>query len=230
MNTQTINLTPTIDGVQYGISDEKQSKDDFIIHTTLLDKVIQCPDEYGSTKEHWSKIICSTNPKDTRFPYLVMPSKEQEDEQILDSCEEEVNKLVKQVYKGKEGNPRDTNDRIGVEKKFRDACNAGVLIGFNANPAKYTQEQMEKAIEFGFNKCKEYGDITKPEREDFYQSLQPTAKAVRVEMEENCLGSTPTWECNCVCGFCENIDGYKIKLETSSEHSQGLVKALEVIY
>lgn len=39
------------------VSDEIQVKGDYIIHKTLLDKITQAPDIYGSTQEHWYKVI-----------------------------------------------------------------------------------------------------------------------------------------------------------------------------
>lgn len=36
---------------------------------------------------------------------------------------------------------------------------------------KLSKDEINKAIDFGFNKCKEFGDITKPERETFICSL-----------------------------------------------------------
>lgn len=66
---------------------------------------------------------------------------------ILNNCEEQVNLLVKQVYKGKESNPRDTLTKLNVEKRFKEACNKGVLIGYKSNPNQYTQKDIEKAIE-----------------------------------------------------------------------------------
>lgn len=38
----------------------------------------------------------------------------------------------------------------------------------------FSKEDINKAIDFGFEKCKTYGDITKPERYEFINSLHPT--------------------------------------------------------
>ena len=35
----------------------------------------------------------------------------------------------------------------------------------------FTRQNMDMAISFGFEKCKQYGDITKPEREEFYKQI-----------------------------------------------------------
>lgn len=37
---------------------------------------------------------------------------------------------------------------------------------------QHQEEFINKSIDFGFEKCKEFGDITKPERNDFIQSLK----------------------------------------------------------
>lgn len=38
-------------------SDEEQKEGDCIIHKTLLEKITRCPDKYGSTQEHWYKVL-----------------------------------------------------------------------------------------------------------------------------------------------------------------------------
>lgn len=207
-----IQLTPPIDGVQYGISTEIIKENDYFLNSN--DIVAYATKEAVkfnamSPKSAWNKILFSTNPKDTRFPYLPLPSKEQE-----------VEKLAKEKARKIYG-----ENEVGNKIVY---FYAGACFANKHNPAKYTQEQMEKAIKLA--REEECNGGVKYETFEIIQSLQPTAKAVRVEMEENCLGSTFTWKCNCVGGKCENMDGYKIKVETSSEFEQGIVRAIEVIY
>jgi len=48
----------------------------------------------------------------------------------------------------------------------------------------FTRQNMDMAISFGFEKCKQYGDITKPEREEFYkQIIFLKIKEANVEIE-----------------------------------------------
>lgn len=114
------------------------------------------------------------------------------------------------------------------------------------NNAKYTQEDMEKCWEQA--KYIYENDISEVQSfKQYLQSLQPTAKAVVVEMEEK-DGIYSHKDCE-VCGgdggfknSCSACGGHgsnmttvseyscKIKVETSSEYSQGIVRAIEVIY
>ena len=202
MNTQIITLTPPIDGVQYGYNDEQIKEGDWMWNQ-WKGTFEGC---FGIAGKTWhksmKKVICSTNPKDTRFPYLVMPSKEQE-----------VERLAEQ-------------DRISIGwgNDVKNIFISGFTRGFNTNPAKYTQEQMEKAI----FQAKLGTQLTVTERysgedgvdnltKDILQSLQPTVKAVRVEMEVTAIYEL------------ENRWEYGIKVETSSEFKQGIVRAIEVI-
>ena len=209
MKDTIINLTPPIDGVQYGISDETIKAGEWCIHRfahkkEVTNAIVLCTvSNELSVQEWWNKIHFSTNPKDTRFPYLVIPSKEQEVERlalnqpclVVGGTEWEENREV----------------RLQAVKSFI-AC-------FNVNPAKYTQEQMEKALKMKTAYIEDFSIYFNKTDSEIIQSLQPTAKAVRVETTEEGLKDG---------SFHHTIT--KIKVETSSEHSQSLVKALEVIY
>ena len=48
---------------------------------------------------------------------------------------------------------------------------------------KYTLDDINKAIAFGFEQCKKFGDITKPERSDFIESLSEEQSEWAVEVE-----------------------------------------------
>lgn len=215
MKDTIINLTPPIDGVQYGISTELIKEGDW--HLEDVGKfgggfdIIKC-NHFGDYKGGNKKIHFSTNLKDTRFPYLVMSSKEQEVERLA----------VKKVAEFKSG-----FDGL-LDKGTLSLLEFFFIQGFNANPAKYTQEQMEKAI----FQAKLGTQLTVTERysgedgvdnltNDILQSLQPTAKAVVVEMEESYI-EADAWG--------SPVIKYKMKVETSSEHSQGIVRVIEVIY
>lgn len=184
MNTQTITLTPPIDGVQYGISDEPINLNDWYVDDTnaIRQSIIsQSDSDYWLRRTDYKKVILSTNPKDLRFPFLVMPSKEQEVENI-------------------------TQEQAREMWQFCHKQTVDILRGGN-----------DKRLSF----------------EDYIQSLQPTVKAVRVEMEEirspefgNCQHFK---EVGCIKDICTCYT-FKIKVETLSEYPQGLVKALEVIY
>lgn len=52
----------TIDGFDYYVNESHQQKGDPIIHKTYIDKLQYAPDEYGSTQEHWWKVIATNNP------------------------------------------------------------------------------------------------------------------------------------------------------------------------
>ena len=206
---QVINLTPPINGVQYGISDEPIKKGDiFLCPVGDLFEIKQTPMDLHNPE--YKKLILSTNPTDIRFPYLVLPSKEQEDELLLE------------IYRKSPYLDDILCIPVNNATKIQKDALALMKLAYNANPAKYTQEQMIKAIAFGIGRMlKNEGMPDKYELNTFFQSLQPTAKAVRVEMEsyEDFIKSNP-----------EIGQLHKIKVETSSEHSQGIVRAIEVIY
>lgn len=264
---QVINLTPPIDGVQYGYSTTEPIKDgDYGIDNNIIFK----KDYRIIPPLNSKKVIYSTNPKDIRFPYLVMPSIQiKEQEQIfselieklggfdndryklqgdyfiieknnrLPSKEQEAESvfviqdqenLIQSVHSSrKEAEKEREVLRIGYAPSVDFYVSEHKIAGFNSNPAKYTQEQMEKAILVAFS----VGTRTYIEplptfqeaRTMVYQSLQPTAKAVRVEMEET--GWTGDADC---LRNAFGVEEFKIKVEQSTEYSQGIVKALEVIY
>lgn len=66
MKNTIITLTPPIDGVQYGVSDELIKVKNWYFYNSSIDLCKSSGDYYANAK----KIICSTNPKDLRFPYL----------------------------------------------------------------------------------------------------------------------------------------------------------------
>ena len=235
---QIIILTPPIDGVQYGISEtEKPKAGDFV--TNPIEKGIYQVDEEPVIGD--KKVICSTNPKDTRFPYLqivcptcgkrewgvcsnswhktVMPSKEQEIKvgDIVLWHMEKNHTLLTSNHKSRFVEVKAINEKGvwlgGGWIDFKD------IEQLPTNPAKYTQEQVKKAITQATIDTARYGGCS---MEEIIESLQPTAKAVRVEMvneQETINYHKDLW-----------VNNWKIKVETSSEYPQGLVKALEVIY
>ena len=183
---QIITLTPPINGVQYGYNSDEIKEGDWCC---LISKTKGFPDKIFKQDaesirlhnfvENIHKVILSTNPKDTRFPYLVMPSKEQE----------YIKKLAQKVFDEHKG-PASENEANYLNGRYN-----GIIEGFNANPAKYTQEQMRMAY-FNYD-----GDAMSEEGfQKVLQSLQPTAKAVRVEREENncdgCKAGIPVDEYN----------------------------------
>lgn len=252
MNTQTITLTPPIDEVQYGYLETeeiKQADEGYYVYVMTdnvyftkgihllqpfntvkdhfglfhpdknfekssyvvikIDKEVQNPKQYDNGNcfcnvKYIKKVICSTNPKDTRFPFLVMPK------------EQEVDLSFAIWYSGME--------KARVQSAYKRFVKKTGYI----NPAKYTQEQMEKAI----FQAKLGTQLTVTERysgedgvdnltKDILQSIQPTAKAVRVEMEESYGDLLPAFGGHYI---------YKLKVEQSTEYSQGIVRAIEVIY
>ena len=218
MNTQTINLTPPIDGVQYGISNAKIKVDNWC-YDIKLKCLVQWKHPHSATTHHFKKVICSTNPKDTRFPYLQI-SKEQEVEKLANDYCDSIR-----------------SNSMNVIRAF--------IKGFNANKGIYTQEQMEKAFEAGRSGDNKSLNFTFKYQyfKDYIQSLQPTAKQVKVEMEDNscdgCKAGIPVDEYNyhrmgkgIYPDFmvCQKSKYNKSKVEPSSEFKQGVVKALEVIY
>lgn len=226
MNTQTITLTPPIDGVQYGISDEAINLNDWYVDDTnaIRQSIIsQSDSDYWLRRTDYKKVILSTNPKDLRFPYLVMPSKEQEALIFANTI-----------------NPK--------QDEYSHGRWYGRIEGFNANPAKYTQEQMEKAIENAhaagvmFSSMRTAQKDVEVFKKDYFQSLQSIPKAVRVEMEENqcdgCKGGIPYDNGYHKMGtgkyanmmVCQKDKYNKIKVETSTEYPQGIVVAKKVIY
>lgn len=238
---QTITLTPPIDGVQYGYNSDEIKVGDYFYwydpdgdnrfiwkcfgltdnthyHVKYLNNEYPFP-EGDWNKSYAKKVVLSTNPKDTRFPFLVMPSKEQEHSMENAIADRQANE---------EGLARYGKDRrLG----FYDFIH-GYYLGFNANKGVYTQEQMEKAVDLAREKqfVNVLGECDKYDIDEIIQSIQPTAKAVRVEMEEVVnMDYKPS--------FGGGSDGHynpmyieQIKVETSSEYSQGIVRAIEVIY
>ena len=218
MKDTIINLTPPIDGVQYGISDEPIKEGDWMWNQ-WKGTFEGC---FGIAGKTWhksmKKVICSTNPKDLRFPFLVMPSKEQK-----------VDLSFAIWYSGME------------KAKVQSAYKRFVKETGYINPAKYTQEQMEKAYNHAMWAC---GDTGHGQSfNEYIQSLQPTVKAVRVEMENNqcdgCIAGIPVDENGShrmgqgtypdFMG-CQKNKYNKIKIEQSTKHPQGIVRAIEVIY
>ncbi len=189
MKDTIINLTPPIDGVQYGIVDKPNEGE--WAYCEHWQPEIQRFSYLGSLAGECKKVILSTNPKDTRFPYLVMPSKEQELKALM-------NKWV-----------MNADNHLWVLDFYKEASKG----------KEYTQEQMENAIDMARENESDnrptYGDA------EIIQSLQPIAKAVRVEMEESYV-EADAWG--------SPVIKYKIKVEQSPEYPQGVVKALEVIY
>lgn len=198
-----ITLTPPIDRVQYGINIEAIKEGEWYINPS--NEIKQSKFDFNPTTE--KKINFSTNPKDTRFPYLVIPSKEQE---------------------------------VDVPFHKDSPAYSYYMRGFNANPAKYTQEEMVGFMKFFLlhkqseltdkiakqAKDRELKDMSEEIFDLYLQSLQPTAKAVRVEMEAIYLRTEGEGHSSNSYGIYED----RIKVETSSEYPQGFVKALEVIY
>ena len=205
MKNTIINLTPPIDVVQYGYNSEPIKYGDWYISN--IETIEQAPFNF---KEGLRKVICSTNPKDLRFPYLQLPSKEQE---IITLAKDYV--------------MRKYSHKTDKEQLFCYKHIESFIAGFNANPAKYTQEQMEKAIDNAHSAGVMFSSMRTAQKDveifkkDYFQSLQPTAKAVRVEMDF--FDEEKSMMNNCIVGE-------RIKVEQSAEYSQGLVKALEVIY
>ena len=238
---QIITLTPPINGVQYGYNSDEIKEGDWCC---LISKTKGFPDKIFKQDaesirlhnfvENIHKVILSTNPKDTRFPYLVMPSKEQE----------YIKKLAQKVFDEHKG-PASENEANYLNGRYN-----GIIEGFNANPAKYTQKQMIEFAKFWHDaiitNLSSAKDIITSDEDCFnkyIQSLQPTAKAVRVEREENncdgCKAGIPVDEYNYHrmgkgiypdFMICQKDKYNKIKVEQSTEYSQGIVKALEVIY
>lgn len=290
MKDTIINLTPPIDGVQYGISDEPIKKGDvFLCPVGNLFEIKQTPMDLHNPE--YKKLILSTNPKDIRFPYLQPPSKEDysnwkpvNGEQVwvkvfsnwssgtyIGLDEDKIHYLIREpkeggghIFKSKEILPLNANPNklpskeqevdkyalLAAKKKYLlSSANEPCITCKDAlelmdkcltNKGIYTQEQMEKAI----FQAKLGTQLTVTERysgedgvdnltKDILQSLQPTAKAVRVEMEEKCARcySTNKNECwsakECSDG---KYDLIQIKVEQSTEYSQGIVRAIEVIY
>lgn len=213
MNNTTIQLTPPIDGVQYGYSETERPKTNTIIGgfgekgngdviwNSMYNKVFKLS---GDITAYDFKILFSTNPKDLRFPFLQLPSKIKTLDKLAEKSWDEIN------------------------GQFKDGVNPyayvlGFVTGHNTNPAKYTQEQMEKAINlarcglFVNNGIKDLGTT------EIIQSLQPTAKAVVVEMET---------VKDFVRGFggAGSIDIEQIKVEQSTKYPQGVVRGIDVIY
>lgn len=271
MNTQTINLTPPINGVQYGISTELIKEGDFYYLQSVTTKNMILKASESKISSNCKKIICSTNPKDLRFPYLqivcptcgkrewgvcsnswhknVMPSKEQEVETYYKWVE--VSKYGLPTKDGyypvkREDNLNPLNWYIDIAKwNNKPKLWSRViewLAPININPAKYTQEQvigyqkwwLKQDVEYFDNT--ELGDVYKDRKGNtvtdvdlfnkYNQSIQPTPKAVRVEMNNDRERNR-----NEAMGLKDII--YlpdEIKVETSSEYSQGVIKALEVIY
>ena len=210
MKDTIITLTPPINEVQYGYSDEPIKEGDWACRNTEP-FVLHIQEGWNNSLDlQYRKIVCCNNPKDLRFPYLVLPNKEQE-----------VEKLAEKYF-----NDNDYPYDMRIYSLFE--------AGFNANKGKYTQEQMitfakfwHNAIITNFSSAK---DIIRSDEDCFnkyIQSLQPTAKAVRVEMEVDLhsLKSSITSKSTISISAFSNI-----KVETSSEHSQGVIKTIEVIY
>lgn len=192
MEKQTITLAPPIDGVQYGINQEKIKQGDYVLVDGSIFPVLN--GEFDETLDY-PKILFSTNPKDTRFPYLVMPSKEQEALIFANTI-----------------NPK--------QDEYSHGRWYGRIEGFNANPAKYTKEDiMTWYKHVKTHTCQEAF-------EHLDKSLQPTAKAVRVEMEAIYLRTEGEGHSSNSYGIYED----RIKVETSSEFKQGIVRAIEVIF
>lgn len=265
MNTQTINLTPPINGVQYGISTELIKEGDFYYLQSVTTKNMILKASEFKISSNCKKIHFSSNPKDLRFPYLVMPSKEQEVETYYKWVE--VSKYGLPTKDGyypvkREDNLNPLNWYIDIAKwNNKPKLWSRViewLAPININPAKYTQEQMEKCFIAGRNSVFSSKSPTGViEQQEYIQSLQPTVKAVRVEMEEielkyrlsaiskqfneedftkelhKSLEENPNHDVKTFRHQYADklgIPKYKIKVEASSEHSQGVIKALEVIY
>lgn len=206
MKDTIINLTPPIDGVQYGYNSDEIKHGDWCWYAN---KVLQAyNDTVPYANSHSKKVILSTNPKDTRFPFLQLPSKEQE-----------VEKLANDWYKS-------VLQRTGLDLTPNRRSLNGFIAGFNANKG-YTQEQMEKAIDqtlsLWINRTQ--GKLVSEITNEVLQFIQPTPKTVRVEMELEIIGQHFPESSNTF-----TTSGYKIKVETSSEFEQGIVKALGVIY
>lgn len=191
-----------IEDYYFGISDEPIKEGDFYYLESVTTKNMILKASESKISSNCKKILFSNNPKDTRFPFLVMPSKEQEVERLAleyTNATRERRALYGTVY-------------------------SAFKTGFNANKGIYTQEQMEKAINMAFLYAARLGEQAINSVDEIIQSLQPTAKAVRVEMEEILATADEYEEAGTV------RIGYEIKLEKSKEHPQGIVKALEVIY
>lgn len=203
MKDTIINLTPPIDGVQYGYLE------------TELDgtkPVVNISTDRFSSMAVLRNPVFSTNPKDQRFPFLQLPSKEQEVERL------NLKLGLLHHYL------QDTKDYEGV-RLIQE-----IIAGFNANKGIYTQEQMELAFKAGadlYSRIKHDMDTKGFDFKDFLQSLQPTAKAVRVEREVDLhsLKSSVTSKSTISISAFSNI-----KVETSSEYPQGIMVAKEVIY
>ena len=250
MNTQTITLTPPIDGVQYGYLETELDNTKPVVNIST--------DRFSSMAVLRNPVF-STNPKDTRFPFLVMPSKEQEVYQQLEEIaikyftptaeqQKEIEEGILFIDLGREDN------LIQDAKEYH--YRQGLKHGFNANKGIYTQEQLleftkwvdDNEIPYEGGNWIKYFDgrdnyLNTTELFEIYlQSLQPTAKAVVVEMEENncdgCKAGIPVDEYNYHrmgkgiypdFMICQKDKYNKIKVEKSTEYSQGIVKAIEVI-
>ena len=281
MNTQTINLTPPINGVQYGISTELIKEGDFYYLQSVTTKNMILKASESKISSNCKKIICSTNPKDLRFPYLqivcptcgkrewgvcsnswhknVMPSKEQEVETYYKWVE--VSKYGLPTKDGyypvkREDNLNPLNWYIDIAKWNNKPKLWSRVIEWlapvNANKGIYIQEDMINVAKFATGTYR-----TEKQIKNYIQSLQPTVKAVRVEMEEielkyrlsaiskqfneedftkelhKSLEENPNHDVKTFRHQYADklgIPKYKIKVEASSEHSQGVIKALEVIY
>ena len=220
MKDTIINLTPPIEGVQYGYNSDELKEGSKVWHNKLniiltvkkIEGILYSfeEDNQVALKDYINMVVFCNNPKDIRFPYLVMPSKEKE---------------VKRLAKNSIGVPHYLpveSMSFSMMKSYKQ-----FIAGFNANPAKYTQEQMEKCwcqaiTNMTVDKNNNPNNLIVRDFKDFIQSIQPTAKAVRVEMEnkqETINYHKDLW-----------VDNWQIKVEQSTEYPQGIVVVKEVIY
>lgn len=159
------------------VSDEEQKKGEFIIHKTLLDKVTKCPDIYGSTQEHWYKVLAGIE----GLPILDLSAIAEKIGWV------DVEKLADEVY----------GDSM-VGKGFW-------IEGFKANQSLNEKKFSLEDMFFIFNKGIEFCDneVSKFRQKEFDKAIeiisQPKVFDVEVEMEladvtymeNNFLGGTP---------------------------------------